>query len=260
MTKIKRLFWDIETSPNVVLSWRVGYDIKIDNDNILTERAIICIGYKWEGEKASHVLRWDENQCDKAMLKQFLAIANKADEMVAHNGDKFDLTWFKTRCIFHGLPTLPEYKTVDTLQWARKKFLFNSNKLDYIAKYLGLGGKIKTEFGLWKDVVLKKDAKALRRMLDYCKRDVELLEKVWDRLRQHTKHKTHAGVVAGRDKWTCPHDGSENIRVARGPRITAGGSKSYQMQCKDCGLSYSISATAHKAYQEWRKEQEEKAA
>ena len=34
-TPIKRLFWDIETSPNVVLSWRIGYKINLDHDNIL---------------------------------------------------------------------------------------------------------------------------------------------------------------------------------------------------------------------------------
>ena len=94
---IKRLFWDIETSPNVVLSWRVGYDLNIAQDNIIKERAIICIGYKWEGDKQAHVIHWDKNQCDKAMLKKFLEVAAEADEMVAHNGDKFDIKWFKTR-------------------------------------------------------------------------------------------------------------------------------------------------------------------
>ena len=114
--KIKRLFYDLETSPNVVLSWRVGYKLNIDQANIVKERAIICIGYKWEGDAKAQVLQWDANQCDKAMLVRFLAIANEADEMVAHNGDKFDLPWFRARCAYHGLQSMPSYKTVDTLQ------------------------------------------------------------------------------------------------------------------------------------------------
>lgn len=260
MSTIKRLFWDIETSPNVVLSWRVGYKINIDHDNLLKERAIICIGYKWEGESEVHCLTWDKQQNDRAMLEQFLSVAAEADEMVAHNGDQFDLPWFKARCIYHGLPTLPSYKTVDTLQWARRKFYFNSNRLDYIAKFLGMGGKIKTEFGLWKSIVLQGDGAALKRMVTYCKKDVALLEQVWKRMAAHVPHKTHAGVMAGRDRWTCPHDGSQNVRVARGARVTAAGTKQYQMQCNDCGRSYSINEAAHKSFQEWRAKQKEKKA
>jgi hypothetical protein len=39
---------------------------------------------------------------------------------------------------------MPSPKTIDTLKWARKYFNFNSNKLDYIAKYLGVGQKMDT--------------------------------------------------------------------------------------------------------------------
>ena len=249
---LKRLFWDIETSPNICLSWRIGYKINIDHDNLLKERAIICIGYKWQDEPSAKIICWDKAQDDKAMLKEFLVIANEADEMVAHNGDSFDLPWIKTRCIFHGLPCDPLIKTVDTLQWARRKFLFNSNKMDYIAKFLGLGGKIKTEFGLWKEVI-KGDPAALKRMMEYCRKDVELLEQVWERMEKQVRHKTHAGVMSGLDKWTCPSCASEKIRVGRGHRVTAAGTVQHQMQCQDCGRSYSINSKAHSDYLEAKK-------
>lgn len=250
---INRLFIDIETSPNVVLSWRVGHEVNIDNDNILKERAIICIGYKWEHEKKAQILVWDKNQCDKAMLTKFLEIANLADEIVYHNGDRFDLPWIRSRCIFHGLEPMPRYKTIDTLQWARRNFLFNSNKLDYIAKYLGLGGKLKTEFGLWKRIVLDKESKALSQMSTYCKRDVELLQNVWKKMEGYMTHKTHAGVSRGRDKWTCPRDGSTHVKINH-TRISASGTKTYNMQCKDCGRYYTISEKALRDYQEWKKD------
>jgi hypothetical protein len=54
---VRRLFWDIETSPNVVLAFRAGYDVVINPDAVVAERKIICIGYKWEGEKKVTVLR-----------------------------------------------------------------------------------------------------------------------------------------------------------------------------------------------------------
>jgi len=244
-TKLRRLFWDIETSPNIVLSWRTGYKINIDHDNILHERAIICIGYKWEGEAKVHALTWDKNQNDRAMLEEFLKVAAGADELVAHNGDNFDLPWVKARCVHHGLRTFPDYKTVDTLQWARRRFLFNSNRLDYLGEFLGVGGKIKAEFGLWKAVVLKRDEDALQRMVRYCKRDVAMLEKVYAKLAPHVSHKTHAGVLAGKDKWSCPACASLEVFVQRGVRVTADGTKRYGMQCKKCHRSFRISETAH---------------
>ena len=84
-------------------------------------------------------------------------VANLANEMVGHNGDKFDLAWIRTRCLFHKIEMFPAYVTIDTLKIARSKFRFNSNRLNYIADFLGLGQKIKTEYSLWKDILLKKD-------------------------------------------------------------------------------------------------------
>ena len=183
------------------------------------------------------------------MLAKFLDIANEADELVHHNGDKFDLPWFKTRCLFHGLIPLPEYKCVDTLQWARRRFYFNSNKLNYIAKFLGFGGKIKTEFGLWKEIVLNKCPKAMRSMCEYCERDVHLLQRVYDRLAQLVPGKTHAGVLNGGQKWTSPKDGGTNIKLHK-TKVTANGTKQYQMQDRDSGVYFTINQAAYTAYLE----------
>ena len=128
MNKIKRLFFDIETSPNIGLFWTAGYKQNISHDNIIKERAIICICYKWADDEKIYSLTWDANQDDKKMLEQFVQIANEADELVGHNGDKYDLAWIKTRCLYHNIPMFPNYVTIDTLKQARSKFKFNSNK------------------------------------------------------------------------------------------------------------------------------------
>lgn len=246
---MKRLFIDIETSPNVVLSWRVGYKINIDSENILKERAVICIGYKWEDEAEPHVLVWDRNQDDGTMLRRVAAQLSKADEVIAHNGDSFDIPWIRSRMLFHGLTNLPELKTVDTLQWARRKFYFNSNRLDYLARYLGIGCKIKTEFKLWKDVVLNRSPKALDQMARYCAQDVALLEKVWRKLSPMVAPKTHVGVQLGGEAWSCARCGSERVKK-NATKVTALGVVKAQMQCKDCGGNYSISQAAHAKYKE----------
>jgi len=159
-TTRRRLFFDIETSPNIGLFWEAGYKKNIDYSNIVKERAIICICYKWEDDKEVEGLYWDSKQNDKKMLEKFIQVANTATELVGHNGDKFDLAWIRTRCLFHGIPMFPNYITIDTLKIARSKFRFNSNRLNYIADFLGIGQKIKTEFNLWKDILLHKDKKA----------------------------------------------------------------------------------------------------
>src|SRR5882724_12359490 len=164
---MRRLFYDIETAPNIGLFWSAGWKIDGSDESIVHERAIITIAWKWEGKKKVHALCWDKHQDDKAMLQQFMKVANDADELVAHYGDRFDMPWIRTRCLFHGIDALPTYKTIDTKAWASKNFYFNSNKLDYIGKFLGIGGKIKTDYSLWKDIVLRRCPNAMKKMITY---------------------------------------------------------------------------------------------
>lgn len=232
-TKRRRLFFDLESAPNVGLFWEAGYKKNIGYENIIKERAIICICYKWEDEREVHSVHWDARQCDKRMLEHFVKIAAEADELVAHNGDKFDLAWIRTRCLFHGIHMFPNYTTVDTLKVSRSKFKFNSNKLDYIGKFLGIGKKIKTDFNLWKDILLNKDKVAMSKMIKYCIQDVILLEKVYKKLSTHIAHKTHFGVIFGQDRGSCPECGSDDLAVSK-HRILASGTKKIQYNCKTC--------------------------
>lgn len=237
-TKRRRLFFDCETSPNIGLFWQAGYKQRIDYNNIIKERAIICICYKWEDEKQVYSFNWDGKQNDKKMLQDFIKVANQADEIVGHNGDKFDMAWVRTRCLFHGIPMFPTYTTIDTLKISRSKFKFNSNRLDYIASFLGIGKKIKTEFNLWKDIVLRNDKPAMDRMVKYCKQDVILLEKVYTGLKGHVEPKTHYGVLFGQDRGSCPECGSDQLEIVR-RRSTVTGLKKIQYKCKTCSRYHS---------------------
>jgi DNA polymerase elongation subunit (family B) len=237
-TKRKRLFFDIETSPNIGFFWTAGFKLNITTDSIIKERAIICICYKWEEEKETHALYWDSKQSDKKMLETFIKVANEADELVGHNGDKFDLAWIRTRCLFHRIDMFPNYVTIDTLKVARSKFKFNSNRLNYIAQYLGIGQKIKTEYDLWKNIVLNKDKEAMDKMIKYCKMDVVLLEKVFKELSNHIPPKTHYGVAFGGDRGSCPECGSDEL-VKYNRRIMASGLVKIQYKCKTCNKFHS---------------------
>jgi DNA polymerase elongation subunit (family B) len=229
----KRLFFDIETSPNIGFFWQAGYDLKVTHECIIEERAIICICWKWEGQKRVYSLTWDweKPEPDKKMLKEFIPELLKADEAVGHNGDHFDIPWLRTRCILYNIPLPPNITTIDTLKSARSKFRFNSNKLDYIGKYLGLGGKAeKGGFQTWIDVVLDNDQTALKRMVRYCKRDVELLEKIFNKMNPYIPAKTHIGSYVK----DCPDCGSHNTKIHE-TKVSASGYKRQQRVCKDCG-------------------------
>ena len=249
MAKLKRLFWDIETSPNIMFSWRCGYKINLDHGNIIQERAIICICYKWEDDDTVHELHWDKGD-DRKLIKKFARVAAKADEMVAHNGDHFDLKWFNGRNLIHCLPPLPQYRTVDTLKIARKHFYLNSNRLDYLGKLLFGEGKIHAGFGLWRDIVIDNSASAMREMIRYCKQDVVLLERIWNKLRDYETPMTHAGVVATGDstlRWTCPYCASFNVKKSK-TRATAKGMVQHQMNCRACGRYYSVANSVFNNY------------
>ena len=76
--KPKRLFYDIETSYNIVKSWRIGFNINLNMEDIIQERAIITIAYKWEGEEDVTVLSWNKG-CDKEIIEDFVKVMAEAD-------------------------------------------------------------------------------------------------------------------------------------------------------------------------------------
>jgi uncharacterized protein YprB with RNaseH-like and TPR domain len=234
----RRLFFDLETSPNIGLFWNPGRKISLSHENIVKERAIICVCWKWEGARGVRHLTWDGDQCDKALLEEFVEVMNAAGEVVAHNGDRFDIPWIRGRCLKHGIQMEPSFFSIDTLKLTRAYFNLNSARLDYLGKYLGLGGKKPTDYELWKLVLLDRDPKALRRMVNYCKRDVVLLEKVWDRLNPYVPARSNRAEHLDE----CPECGSERTIVNK-HRTTAAGYKKTQFQCRDCGKYMTVASS-----------------
>jgi len=236
----RRLFFDIETSPNIALIWQPGYKISVSHENIIKERAIICVAWKWEGEKRIHYLTWDKNQCDKQLLQEFVEIMHSADEIITHNGDRFDTPWIRTRCLMHDIPMSPDFVSIDTLKAARSKFKFNSNQLNYIAKFLELGQKKPTGFALWKSIMLDRDASALKKMVNYCKHDVRLLEQIYEKFSPYLTAKSHRGRYVS----DCPECGSDHTTISN-HKTTAAGYKKTQYQCQDCGRYHTIAASRY---------------
>lgn len=240
MKKFKRLIYDIETSPNLAFIWRPGSNISVSYHSIIKERKIICICWKYDDKDRVHSLTWDKNQSDKAMLKQFVPILNTADEIIGHNGDRFDLPWIRGRCLYHRIECPNEYVSIDTLKHCRSQFNLNCNRLDYIGQYLKIGRKDDSG-GMqgYKKIVIDNNKSAMKKMVKYCKQDVLLLEELYNTIKPYIKHKTHRAVREGLTKIECPECSSSNTHVHQTiTRVT--GAKTKKMHCNDCGKIWHV--------------------
>lgn len=245
LKKVKRLFFDIETTPNLVYTWRIGYNITISHESIVKERRIISIHWKWAGENKVHNLTWDKDQDDRKMLQEFITILNDADEIIAHNGDRFDIKWVRTRCLYHRIEAFPMYKTLDTLKKAKSHFNFNSNKLDYISQFLGVGAKTEHEgYSLWLKV-LDGDKEALKTMIEYGDNDVIILEDMYNAIMPYISPNTHHGVLAGKETTSCPNCGSNKTKLHK-TVVTTAGTIQRLMRCSKCTTKYKISNSKYK--------------
>lgn len=255
---MKQLYIDIETAPYEAYVWRSGKQFVSHNSFKWGHRDgnIICVCYKWGHEKKVHSIEWNKNG-DKQLLEELVPVMLEADEIIAQNGDRFDIPYINTRILANELPCGPIWKTVDTLVIARRRFKFPSNRLDALGHFLLGEGKIHTEFGMWVDIKEDDCPVAMRKMVKYCKKDVVLLQKVYEAMAGFHRPKTHAGVMKGKEKWTCSHCGSESVKC-HNTRTTAAGTLQHQMQCKDCYKYYTISHKSYVDYKDWRREQENK--
>ncbi len=232
MKKIKRLFLDIETSYSIVATFSL-WPKHIPHDNILQEWYVICAAWKWEGQKRIYGGKC-EGKCDKKVVAALRDAIMKADEIVYHNGRKFDYKKLNTRVLLNGLKPMAKPRECDTLLQCRKHFGFTSNRLDYIGKRLKCGGKIETSNHLWLDV-LNGSKKALQEMFVYNKRDVTLLEDVYNKLKPHIDIAYNANLKK-EIGLGCPSCGSD--RVHKHDTVTTLVCKYKRSICKDCGKCY----------------------
>jgi uncharacterized protein YprB with RNaseH-like and TPR domain len=217
MAKPRVLYWDIETSLELVSVFDLKYNDFIDPSNIYQERHLISAAWQWEGEEKVHsvslldfpsMFKKDPHN-DKGVCEKLHEVLSSADCLVAHNGDSFDTKYVETRMLFHGLSPLPVIPSIDTYKIAKNRFKFNSNKLDYLGHYLGLGRKIQTTKGLWLGA-LKGDPKAIKEMVTYNKQDVVLLKKVFQKLQPFCQNHINRQLFGQTEG--CPRCGSKKVQ------------------------------------------------
>jgi DNA-directed RNA polymerase subunit RPC12/RpoP len=108
--------------------------------------------------------------------------------------------------------------------------MFNSNKLDHLGAHLGLGRKVDTGgFETWAGC-MRGDMKFWKLMTKYAKQDVDLLRKVYMKLRPWMTNHPNLNIFDGTDG--CPTCGSRRLQK-RGTRRTQVAIYQ-QYQCNNC--------------------------
>lgn len=198
---------------------------------------MLCWTAKWlyEDEVISMRLSGEEaiNEDDSRIMKGLWELLDEADIVIAHNALGADIPWINTRFIMNGLNPPRPYHIVDTLQVARKKFGFMSNKLDALCEYFGFPHKLETDFDLWRRCV-KGDEDALKYMCEYNKNDVKMLELVYLKLLPWIPNHPAVGNLVDSDEPICAHCGSNQLEKIDG-FYTTNVSKYELFRCKHCG-------------------------
>lgn len=234
-------FFDIETAPITALVWEM-FDTNVLH--VIQPTYMMCYSLKWSDKKSIKTRSlndypgYDQKRtCDRALVTELHKDMSDADIIVAHNGDSFDIKKTNARLIVHGLQPPAPFKTVDTLKIARRSFKFDSNKLDNIGRYLGLGRKLpNTGKDLWVGC-MNGDPKSWATMRRYNAQDVRLLEAVYLKIRPWSV--SHPNLSAYSLKPGCPVCQSTNVQ-SRGFNV-AKLRRTQRWQCRemDCGHWFS---------------------
>jgi hypothetical protein len=211
--KAKIVLIDIETAPSLGWVW-AKYDTNVID--FKTDWYILSFAYKTLGGGkvqtkclADYPGYKKDLENDKALVSDLWKVFDEADILLGHNLDSFDIRKANARFLTHGLPPPSPFKTIDTLKIARRAFKFDSNKLDDLGRYLGIGRKLPhTGFHLWRSC-MTGDLRAWGLMCRYNAQDISLLEKVYYAVRAWSP--THANVNKGEPE-TCPKCGSKDVQ------------------------------------------------
>lgn len=234
--KVKILILDIETTPMQAYVWK-RWKENVSLDQTISEWFMICWSAKWLGEDKAFgdCCTPDEMfaEDDMRICYSLWKVLDEASIVICHNGNHFDIPRINSRFVVHGfLPPSP-YKQIDTLDVAKKNFNFSSNKLDALAGYFNIEHKNPTDFNLWK-ACMNGSKTALDYMFEYNIKDVEILEKVYLRLRPWIKNHPNLATITMADELVCPVCGKKDIIPIPGKYAGTAVSQYQVYRCRDC--------------------------
>ena len=238
----KVAYIDIETLPMQCTTFTL-FPERLSPKSILKDGSIICIGVMVNGKNQKFFSVIDNMTAfkkdpydDKHLLKAYRDYMMKEDFdlIVGHNVRGFDLKIINARFAYHGIAPLPVVLVDDTLTMAKASYKFQSNKLEHLAKFLGVDQKLATTYDMWLDIIKggPKAIKAVKDMVKYNKGDLICGWQVYEKLLPYSKSRLNRTHFT-EDATGCPHCASTNLQSRGVARNVDGEYQRYQ--CQDCG-------------------------
>jgi len=223
------LLLDIETKPALAYTFGIR-DQHISHKQLVPGQVggIICVGCQWLGEKRATVYSdWRDGHLP--MLERVHALLSEADAVMGFNHVSFDMPRLQGEFLLAGMLPPPPPTNIDLYKTTRKMG-FISNKLDFVAPLLGIGGKVKHEgLEMW-IAVMNGCPKAQAKMSRYCAQDVRLLGDLYACVKPYITTHPH---MADTKRDACGACGSTRMQ-SRGIARTKASYRT-RFQCQACG-------------------------
>lgn len=234
----KVLVFDIETAPILASLWSM-WQQGIGLSMIKNDWFVLSWSAKWLGE--DEVMYEDlreeyQNEDDSNLLRNMWRLLDEADMVITQNGKKFDVKKLNARFIINGFQPPSSYKHIDTLEIAKRKFGFTSNKLEYMTdklcvKYKKLKHGKFPGFELWKECLVG-NIEAWDEMEEYNRYDVLSLEELYYILRPWDNKHPNFNLYQDDVETTCRCGSS---KLAKDGFAYTNLSKFQRYRCTDCG-------------------------
>lgn len=229
---------------DVEMALQLGYFYDQWNTNIPPHRIkhrgfMLSAAWQWYGNNKIHSVsllddpeRFKKNHRDDYhVIKTLAEQVDKADAILAFNGDGFDVKELNTGLIKHGLPPTKSPITIDPYKIAKRYFRFKGgNSLRNICEFLGVEsekGKVDDETWI---AAAEGCPKAIKKVVSYNKKDIPPMLEVYEKIKPFAPAKLNMNHFVPVD--VCPSCGSPIIKF-RGWTYTQT-AKRRQYQCCDC--------------------------
>lgn len=236
----KILFFDIETSPILGNVWSL-WQQNVGLNQIAQDWYVLSWAAKWQHEDEvmyqDKSKSWDSED-DSELLEGIWKLLDEADIVVGQNSKRFDEKKLNARFIMNGMKPPSTYRSVDTLEIAKRHFGFTSNKLEYMSdklckRYKKLKHGAFAGFELWREC-LRGNPLAWAEMEEYNIHDVLALEELYDIMKPW--YRAHPNVnlytttndtscVCGANSWK--HNGYHYTNLSKFDRFA----------CNECGAT-----------------------
>lgn len=232
--QVKILIVDIETSPMEIYVWGL-FKQRPTIHQIKKEWSVLSWSAKWlyDGNIMSQVVTPEEavDRTEASIIHGIWELLDEADIVIGHNAKSFDVRKLNAKFLKYGYGPPMSYYIVDTKNESQRYFAHTSHKLEYLAEYIGVIEKDPQEYSLWKRCV-SGDARALKQMETYNKRDVKVTEEVYTALRPWIKSHPNLGLYyKDITERVCPNCASTELKKSGVYYTPAGRYQSYRCIC-----------------------------